>query len=65
MNRMTGTQTLIQLKKTNCCRFFLFLGEKCVHIAAEKNHIEILKHLSCIGADINARVSLTHHMIMA
>lgn len=52
--------------KTNFFRFFffLFLGEKCVHIAAEKNHIEILKHLSCIGADINARVSLTHHMII-
>lgn len=40
--------------------FWSFSGEACVHIAAEKNHIEILKHLCRIGANINARVSSTH-----
>ncbi|XP_055298376.1 NF-kappa-B inhibitor cactus isoform X2 [Sitodiplosis mosellana] len=32
-----------------------FYGENCVHIAAQQNHVEILKLLIREGADINAR----------
>lgn len=38
--------------------FLLFLiAERSVHIAAQKNYIEILRHLVYVGADINAGVS--------
>lgn len=30
-------------------------GERCVHLAAQGSHIEILRHLMWLGADINAR----------
>lgn len=33
-------------------------GERCVHLAAEAGHIDILRILVSHGADINARVSL-------
>lgn len=38
--------------------FSLIPGENCVHIAAQRNHIQILKTLIQEGADINARVSI-------
>ena len=34
----------------------LFLGETCVHVAAKEGEKEILQHLTCYGADINAQV---------
>jgi len=37
--------------------FFIFAGERCVHLAAEGGHIDILRILVSHGADINARVS--------
>lgn len=37
---------------------FYFPGERCVHLAAEAGHIDILRILVSHGADINARVSL-------
>lgn len=42
-------------------RFYciLFLGERCVHLAAEAGHIDILRILVSHGADINARVRLS------
>lgn len=45
----------------NECRFSLslFLGERCVHLAAEAGHIDILRILVSHGADINARVRLS------
>lgn len=39
--------------------FSLFLGERCVHLAAEAGHIDILRILVSHGADINARVWLS------
>lgn len=30
-------------------------GERCVHLAAQGSHIEVLRHLFFFGADINAR----------
>lgn len=35
-------------------------GETCIHIAAQRNHLEIVKLLSQHGADINARVSFSN-----
>lgn len=35
------------------------LGERCVHLAAEAGHIDILRILVSHGADINARVRLS------
>jgi len=34
-------------------------GERCVHLAAEGGHIDILRILVSHGADINARVRLS------
>lgn len=47
-------------KLFNDHRFYciLFLGERCVHLAAEAGHIDILRILVSHGADINARVRL-------
>mgnify|MGYP004604968143 CR=1 FL=1 len=36
---------------------FLISGERCVHLAAQAGHIDILRILVLYGADINARVS--------
>lgn len=49
-NSMLNTQS-------NLKYFLFFTGMHCVHIAAQRNDIEILRHLVCFGADINARVS--------
>lgn len=39
--------------------FFSFVsGEYCVHIAAQRNDLDILRHLVHRGANINARVSI-------
>lgn len=46
--------------------FFLIIsGERCVHLATQGNHIEILRHLVWYGADINARVSLSKKMFLS
>nr|XP_023029179.1 NF-kappa-B inhibitor cactus-like [Leptinotarsa decemlineata] len=36
-----------------------FLGQTCVHVAAIRGHVEVLKHLVWYGADINARQGCT------
>lgn len=38
-----------------CLTLLLFLGQTCVHVAALNGHIDVLRHLVCCGADINAR----------
>lgn len=43
----------------NVVSLSLFLGERCVHLAAEAGHIDILRILVSHGADINARVRLS------
>lgn len=36
--------------------YYFFIGENCIHIAAQRNQSKILKMLIDEGADINARV---------
>lgn len=44
--------------------FSLLAGEYCVHIAAQRDDIDILRHLVNRGADINARVSKTRKIYL-
>lgn len=37
---------------------FSISGQTCVHVAARYGHLEVLRHLTACGADVNAREGL-------
>lgn len=47
-------QCLLQDKK----KFIIFTGKTCLHIAASQGHLEVVKQLLNLGADVNAREDL-------